>query len=64
MSKWRAVTSNIPQGMTVFNILLRHLGSEIECSLSRLANHTELSGAVDTGKGRDAIQRDHDKLER
>ena len=60
------MTNGVPQGpgdqWSVASLSVTDSG--IECTLSKLADHSKLCGAVDTTERRDAIQRDRDRLQK
>jgi len=62
--QWLSVqveTGSIPHGPVLFNVFVGDRDSGIECTLSKCACDTRLSGAVDTLERWDAIRRDLDR---
>lgn len=67
MSGWRSVKSSIPEGsvlgLMLFNMFCSNMDHGTECILKKFDGDTKLFGAVDTLEGRNAIQRDFDRVD-
>jgi len=62
MSGWYSVPLRSILGLVLFNI--SDIDDGTECTLTKFADGTNLISAVDAAEGRDAIQRDLEKLRR
>lgn len=60
--KW--CPSGVHTGTSVTIIFINDMDEGIKCNLSKSADDTKPSGAVDTPEGQDASQRDLDKLKK
>lgn len=65
ISKWKAMMSRVNIGAsTFFNSFVDDTDSRIECTLCKFADYNKLLHKFDILEGRDAFQRNLDRLER
>ncbi|GAB0206089.1 cAMP-dependent protein kinase inhibitor alpha [Grus japonensis] len=63
LGNYRLVNLTSVPGKIMEHIFVSNIDSGIECTFSKFADDTKLCGVVDTLEGRDAIQKDLDRLE-
>ena len=60
------MTSGVLQGSVLvpINIVISYIDIGVEYTLSKFADDIKMSGAVNTAEGRDAVQKDLDRVGR
>jgi len=58
------VSSGVTIGLVLFNLSVSDMDTEIECTLSKSADNTKVSGMVDVLERSDVIQKKFERLQK